>query len=315
MRFFFRSRKATIMENVIYAAGIAGFVLLIFVTVSLVKLNWSDKSLAPILSILLVGTATTLVTVAVPLKSSTIDSAFAASVVLDTAQGAPPMGTLANTKVNQQLNELTRLARPAINNGGKTEITVTYPKNLSEMFAFGGELLQYRLIHVIQELQRGGWKAGYSFGASVATVTAPISSPDAELYSPQQVLATVASNRFSNSDMERVHWEHTKFSLPPKTKLTLLLPSASGGNYVVTLDKPLFFQINFAIEPLLGTSSGALPEGLALRPEVSARCQTYHYRITMSAKFERITAGNSRTQEYKDWVNRLFSGVQDKLGD
>ncbi len=314
MRVFSNLRKAT-MENVIYAAGIAGFLLLFFVTVFLVKLNWSDKTLAPVLSILLVGTATTLVTVAVPLKSATIDSAFAASVVLDTAQGTPPMGMLANTKVNQQLDELTRLARLAVNNGGKTEITVTHPTNLNEMFAFGGELLEYRLIHVIQELQRGGWKAGYSFGASVATVTTPISSPDSELYPPQQVLAAVASNRFSNSDMERVHWQHTKFTLPPKTKLTLFPPSASGGNYVVTLDKPLFFNISFAIEPLLGTSSGALPEGLALPPEVSARCQTYHYRITMSAKFERITAGNSRTQEYKDWVNRLFSGVQDKLGD
>jgi hypothetical protein len=81
------------------------------------------------------------------------------------------------------------------------------------------------------------------------------------------------------------------------------------------LDKPMFFRIEFEIEPLLATGAGALPKGLVLTPEVAARCQTFHFRVTMRATFEKITAGNYRTQDYKDWANELFSGVQATLGD
>ena len=60
---------------------------------------------------------------------------------------------------------------------------------------------------------------------------------------------------------------------------------------------------------------GILPPGLALSPELAAHTQTYQFQVTMHANFDKVTAGNSQTQEYKDWANWLFSGLQDDLKD
>ena len=67
------------MATTIFATAIGGFVLLLAATITLVVLNWSEKTLAPVLSIALVGTATTLATVLLSLKESTLESAFATS--------------------------------------------------------------------------------------------------------------------------------------------------------------------------------------------------------------------------------------------
>lgn len=138
-------------------------------------------------------------------------------------------------------------------------------------------------------------------------------------YPGKTFLSVVASNRFSDSDMERFGWEHGHIPLPKNTTVGLIhiATSQAAGveKFVVRLDKPLFFRIDFVIEPLLATGMGILPAGLVLPPESAARSQTYQFRVTMQATFEKITAGNSQTQEYKDWANWLFSGVKDTLSD
>jgi hypothetical protein len=205
MRTFARFGKVT-METLIIAAGIIGFFLLLAVTITLVKLNWSEKTLAPVLSILLVGTATTLVTITVPLKKSTIESAFAASVVLDTSQGVVPfeIPRAADDKATAQLSELAKLARPVVNSGGKGTITIKYPTTDNERFTFCTELLQYRLLHIIADLQHEGWKAGYSFGASAASVHTPMKLPDNQhfwLLSPAIDFQTAISNDSTGSTL------------------------------------------------------------------------------------------------------------------
>jgi hypothetical protein len=320
MRIFVHPGKAS-MGTVIIAIGIAGFVLLFVATVALVTLNWSEKTLAPVLSILLVGTATTLATVLVTLKGSTVESAFPTSVVFDTNQGAPlfVIPSQTNPKLTSRLSELARLGRPMVNRDGKAVSKIEKPASTGDMFTFGGELLQYQLVSTIETLQRGGWKAGMFFGASGATISNPMKLSNARDYSKAALLLAVANNRFSQSDMERFRWEHSRFPLPKNTTLTLvhLVSSASTGTekYIVRLEKPMFFQINFVIEPLIGTGPGILPKGLDVDPQLAASCETYQFRITTQARFEKITAGNSQTQEYKDWAAWLFAGVKDNVGD
>ena len=53
--------------------ALASFALFI-AALTLVCLNWSAKTITPVASILLVGIATTLVTVGIPLKESSISS-------------------------------------------------------------------------------------------------------------------------------------------------------------------------------------------------------------------------------------------------
>lgn len=71
------------MAKLILFTGYIGFALLFTVTIVLVLLNRSEKVLAPVLSILLVGTATTLATVFAILKASKKEASFVTSVVFD----------------------------------------------------------------------------------------------------------------------------------------------------------------------------------------------------------------------------------------
>lgn len=309
------------MGTAIIVVGVAGFLLLFAATAALVVLNWSEKTLAPVLSILLVGTATTLAAVLVTLKKSTIESAFPTTVVLDTSDGAPVfvIPDPASPDLTSRLSELVSLGRPVVNRDGKTISTIAKPTTESERFTFVGELLQYQLVRTIEDLQRGGWTAGLTLGASVATVDTAMTLADGESLSNQAVLSAVASNRFSNSDMEKFHWEHGRFPLPQNARLSLVhlptSPSTGTEKHIVRLEKPMFFRIDFIVEPLLSTSLGALPKGLVLDPHVATRCETYHFQVTMRATFEKITAGNSRSEEYKEWAPQLYSGIKEKLGD
>jgi hypothetical protein len=270
MRIFAHPGKAS-MGTVIIAVGIAGFLLLLLATIALVTLNWSERTLAPVLSILLVGTATTLATVLVTLRGSTVESPFTTAVVLD-KEGLPLFVNPdeSNPKLTSRLSDLVLLGRPTVTRDGKTVLTIEKPTNEGERFTFSGELLQYRLVQVIEGLQRGGWKAGMILGASAATVTKPMKLSKTEDCTGQTILSAVAGNRFSQSDMERFHWEHAHFPLPKSTALSLvhLVSSASTGTekHIVRLEKPMFFQVDFIIEPLVGTGPGVMPKGLVVDP-------------------------------------------------
>jgi hypothetical protein len=308
-----RIRMGTFLAWTIALGSLALFIA----ALTLVCLNWSPKTITPVASILLVGIATTLVTVGIPLKETSISSLFTTNVVLDTRNGRPPFEVTPTPpgKPNEQLSELFRLAQPTVTNDGKAVPTTADPKDDGERMAFACELIQYRIVRVIQELQRGRMQSGFFYGKSLATVTAPIKTSDSVDYPPAELLPAIATNRFSKSDGENLHWRSVGFPVPRKTKLRVSLPSANGGRYTLVLEKPLFFQATFTIEALPYLSAGPLPNGLVIRPEAVQYCQTYHFRVSMRAVFDKLTSGNSRTEEYKDWVNKLFDGIRDKLGD
>jgi hypothetical protein len=310
------------MSTAIIAAASMGFLLLFGTTVALVFLNWSERTLAPVLSILVVGTATTLAAVVVSLKSARIESAFATSVVLDTVAGAPPFLSVDANKpeVSDRFSDFVLLGRPAINQGGKTVVTIQQPSNDGARFTLCGELIQYYLVRTIQRLQKGGWKAGMLNGVSTAKITTPMKLSKIQDYPGETFLNIVANNRFSNSDMEHFDWKHVHFFLPRDTQVKLIhtasSPSDGVEKFIVRLAKPRFFVIDFVVEPLVGTGMGILPKGVSATPGISsANYQTYQFKVTMQAKFEWITAGNQQTQEYKDWANWLFSNLQERIGD
>jgi hypothetical protein len=247
------------MGTLIIAASLIGFLLLLSATVALVVLNWSEKTLAPVLSILLVGTATTLAAVLVTLKESSIESVFTTSIVIDENAGAPLFVIVdsANPKLTSRLSDLVLLGRPTINRDGKAVLTMDRPIDDGQRFKFCGELLQYQVLTLIQKLQRGGWKAGQTLGASIAETRKPLRRPSDEDYPKDKLLAIIAENRFSNSEMEQFHWKNVSLPLPKRTTLSLgyVPPSAGGEKHVLSLRKAMFFEIEieFVIEPLAGT--------------------------------------------------------------
>lgn len=91
------------METLVWGAAIAGGVLLFCATAILVYFNWSEKVFAPIYSILLVGTATALVTVLLAVKETTTEGAFTTSIVFNDAQGVPAMIIVDPNPANKRL--------------------------------------------------------------------------------------------------------------------------------------------------------------------------------------------------------------------
>ncbi len=317
------SKKERHMETLVWGAAITGFALLFCATAILVYFNWSEKVFAPIYSILLVGTATALVTVLLTVKETTVENVFTTSIVLDSAQGGPPMINSGTNPVSQRitsrLDELFRLGRPLRNRGGQAVITIAKPQTADERFRFAGELLQYRIVKLINEMQRGGWAFGQVRGVAFSRVAVPMRLSKVRDYSGHDFIAMLATNRFSNSDIEQIYWDGGHFPLPNETKVRLLYvpisPSTRVERHVVRLEKPHYFQIDFVVEPLGGTGPGVLPSGVQLDPQIAAVCETYQLKVTMDAVFKKFTAGSSESAEYKDWVKWLFTGVQENLSD
>ena len=150
------------MEVLVWGAAITGGVLLFCSTAVLVYFNWSEKVFAPIYSIVLVGTATALVTVLLTVKATTAEGVLTTSIILDQAQGAPPSLFIDpdNPRITSRLSDYTMLGRPIRNQGGRAVITIAKPQNSDERFRFAGELLQYRIVQLINEMQRGGFAFG-----------------------------------------------------------------------------------------------------------------------------------------------------------
>jgi len=308
------------MALAVIIAAFAGFLLLFMATVALVTLNWGEKTQGPVYSVLVVGTATMLAAVLVSLKRSSIESAFVTSIVLDTKEGAPAMVVLTqdNPSLTSRLSELVLLGRPSTNKDGKTVSTIQKPETESARFAFSSELLQYQILKLIRTLQRGGWKLGMELGASTASVHTPMKLSNVVDYPGNTFLDVVKANRFADSDRERSLWKTSSVPLPKGTNITLMHFASQPGTaerFLVRLEKPLFYQIDFVVEPIGSTGMGILPKGLTLPAEQAAVCQTYHLRVAMDATFDWITAGNRHTQEYKDWANWLYSELKARLTD
>ena len=71
------------MYKLLMILSILALLLLIAVTATLVKFNWSEKLYSPLLSLLLAGTVTTFITVLLMLKGQETESQFTTYVVLD----------------------------------------------------------------------------------------------------------------------------------------------------------------------------------------------------------------------------------------
>jgi len=298
---------------------IAGFGLLVIAMSVLVYLNWSSNIFERVLSIALIGVATILAAVIVTLKETSVDAAFTSPVILNVTEGAPPL-VVQNPDGRPfiaNLMELGSLGRPARQQNGASVLTVAKP-NEGELFTFCGELLEYQIVKTIRKLQRGGWKFGMSNGYAIADVSTPMKLTEIENYPGAAFLPVVAGNRFANSDSEDFLWRGVTFPLPRNSRVTLIHIEAGQGaeQHVVRIEKPLFFRIDFTITPLGATGNGLIPKGVILTPpELAAQCRTFQFKVAMHATFERMTAGNWRTDEYKAWTDWLFNGLKENLAE
>lgn len=316
------------MTRLLIPAAIASLLLLVAITVGLAHLNWSEKLYNPLLSLAFVGTATAFVTILLPLKGSQNETEFTTSVVVDETTHTLPIilhqGML--TRVVRRLQDLSSFSQPTRGTGKDTRITVQPPNTKDETFRFCGQLLQYAFVHELERLQRPSAGTSSIRGADGNSIVrsashTPFVMKEIENVPVDKISSALRENPFSDSQIQDLNWEHSKFSLPPDTRISLALVPGEGRGpekYVVKLEKPRFFSYEIVISALFATGppGSSLPDGLTPAPDtVRGDWQTYTYQVRIIAKFEKLTSGNWRTEEYKGWTSFMTAALEQKWSD
>ena len=320
-----KARKTTVMSRLLIISFSFGILLVAIPTVVILAANWSERLYGPLLSILFIATATVLSTLLFTLKHHKVESKFTTSVVIDEQEHLPVLHVRfpqKNMKLAHRLCEIGSLARLVQKEDGKTLLAIKRPSDFGETVIFCQELLQYKIVRDLFGLQRKSWRIVEVADQEGKTIIkSGISTPklpsQLEDVPGTKILEILSSNRFSNSLMERAYWETISFPLPPKTRLSLghvpSSPDSGPEKHTIRLKKPYFFVVSIQIEPIGAGTPSVLPEGIDLPPEQAKKCRTYTFIITLNAKFEKWTSGNWRTEEFKSWINWLFSEIQEGL--
>lgn len=305
------------MEKFIYSAAGLGCLLLLMVTAILAKLNWNDEIRGRLFSIVVGGLAALLIAVLTTLKPSSFQKAFVTAVPFNDATGGPPL--TGGVTSNPRWDEIAVLARPVIQQDGKTVISIAAPAP-DERFTFCGELVQYEIVKRIRDLSRGGrWKVAITGSGALGSLSPEMKLSNGVETPGNTYVGEISKNRFYNSDMEHHYWKIALFTLPPSTTIQLdhvqVRPEGGTENYSIRLQKKMFFKYEIKIEPLPATGPGAVPPQLQgqLPVEVQQRTNTYFFQVTTVAQFERLTSGSKEAAEYREWLEWLSSMLQQQM--
>src|SRR5262245_47825195 len=94
--------------------------------------------------------------------------------------------------------------------------------------------------------------------------------------------------------------------VPQHTKVELQ-KSDGPEKHIIRLVRPGYFRFEITVEPVLAGRTQP-PEGTHFLDDKNTSTLTaYVCDVTMTAEFEKLTAGNWRTQYYKRWVNWLMA--------
>lgn len=277
-------------------------IILIIVTAILVKMNWSEKLLSPLLSIALVGTVTTFITVLIMLKESTIEKDLSTVIVIDERTNLPPFISYSDTnEQNNRLSGYNTLANPIEVLNGKQTAYFETPKNFEETIGFCEELLQYKLFKDIVEMQTPKIATTQGLAGVSSTVYKPFKLTTGKNIPLKEYSIELDPIRFSKKARERFNWDHIYFKLPAGTNVSFeKIPSSETSGvekHKIILQKLYFFKIEITIETFGATGLNSVPLGLQIEPvEAIKTCKTYFFLISLKATFERFTAGNKQTR-------------------
>lgn len=301
---------------------IAAIFLLLIATGVLAYYNWNTKIHSLLLTGLFVGTATAFVTIVVGLKEDAIERTFITHVIMDEGQHLPVFVARQPDPLDRRLSQLLTWGNPMRKNGTGTLVsTIKLPSNFDETITYASELLQYSLLHVIQEMHLKIEGSAMTVEASGWVIDPiihrPVFPPTPKKYLRNDLDVVLKSNRFSNSDSEDFNWENIPLTLPENTTIDLVhiptSPETGPETHKLILKKPNYFEIVFTIQPSIQPGQGALPRGVSLSPDLVKQSRAYYYVINCKAVLSPITAGNSERDNYKKWIEWMFSEIQNRL--
>ena len=189
--------------SMFWAIALGGVGLLLTAAVYLVWMNWNGDEMWPrIISALGIGAITLVVAVLTGLKASREDIKFSSIVVFDETTHSPPIlrpdPDRAFDPAYRRISDLTTL----------TLDLKEAPQSPEEISTYCGELLQYKLLIDLRDIQRAGTAVGVALGAPrlhVMPSNAIVKLPDQVELQPSD-FSGYDSNRFAKTQSAAFGW-------------------------------------------------------------------------------------------------------------
>jgi len=211
------------------------------------------------------------------------------------------------------------LAAPTIHDSTGKEVTLFEgPHNDTEATAFYEQLLQYKVVKEIVDMHNPNPWLTVTLGSGPSIGRSKV-FPLSELETKPLVQACpdMSKAKFANNPVEKTGLDIYSSRLPKGTSITL--PGIASANpnekHTVVLRNPRFFTIVMLIEPAEFPAQQGVPASSGIKPEMAEKCKILMFKVSMEAKFERITSGNYRTSELKDWAKWMFERLEERLSD
>ena len=313
------------MFKALVVISLFAVLLLCVATAILVRFNWSEKLYSPLLSIFIAGLVTTFITVLLMSKGETFGRSFTSFIVVNTETHLPPLlffNPSNKTKLMGRLSDYLMLAQPKIQDEtGSERVLFEGPRTDEDETTFYEELLQYKILMEIIDIHNPNQWVSTAVGGQGFAVSdnRSFTLTESDKKPLMDVVPEVTTNRFSRNPVEEMSIKLYKSRLPRDTTIELKQIKSSGKQgdeqHLVTVTKPYFFTLEIVIKPGMGSGVGSLPPGSGVVPELMAKCKTLAFEISMTAKFEKLTGGNYRTEELKNWAKWVFSQLESKFSD
>jgi hypothetical protein len=310
---------------IIVIVAIAALLLLVALII-LALLNWSEKIYGSALSVIAVTLSTGLVTIFLMLKEETFERNFTTLMVIDSKTRMPPqIKSSTNNNIVALLTEFSRNFTKRLHNpndGTYKDLKIEPPKDDIEEDMFCKDLLQSKIMTFLiskglnMQSMTHGVVDGTGFVSASSNKTfqltdyedKPIKDFEKELNKNRLFKAGLALFE-SNSmltfktpkgiDIEIINFQDTSVN--------------SGQKNVLIIRKPYFFEIEISLLISLSTGPNSIPQELVIDPELVKNYKTRVFDVTMKAKFDKMTAGNRRTEELKEWTKFLFDEIEKKF--
>jgi hypothetical protein len=299
------------MQTILILA-VAAIFLLLGITGYLTYLNWNTNLWTPIASSVAVGTFTLLLTLLMSMKEETIESQFITTMALDEsnlpARIYPPS---MNRTVRTRYDSFFRLARIGKTVDGKMiNPTIAPPKTPDEIFNMCKEVVQYNVLKDIRENSFDG------AGAETMVLHDRIRLTPLHrvAYKPDDIEEIQGTNFIDNPSDCRLleadidYWKMFPTKLPRGVRIQL---SFDKEKHCVQISKAGFFKATIEVEAIMGAQGGSIIDAISLPTiEATKKLRTHVLRIKCSATFEKWTAGNAMTEQYKNWIKYLFGQLE-----
>ncbi len=308
------------MFKVLIIIALGALVLLTTVTIILVKMNWGEKLYNPLLSLFLVGAVTTFVTVLLLLKGETIESSFTTLIVIDSQNHLPPFPSPdSSTRNNKHLSTYHKLSSPIVIFQGIEETLFPTPQNNAEEITFYEELLQYVIFRELIDMHYQSQSLSQGVAGVSSSTYNPFKLTETEEKPLIEFESQLSKNRFSKDKIDSSMRDVTFAKLPKGTTVEFTRTPSSENTgvekHTIILSKPNYFSIEIIIGAGFTTGLNSVPPGLALASEIVKFCKTSMFTISIVAKFEKITAGNWRTEELKNWAKWMSKELESRLSE